>query len=197
MSQKWVQGKLFSVKKTCTKCGVEKPLDKFHFRCKRDNIRHAKCSDCVRESNRKWRSDNREKEVERHRKWRSENREKSRECHRKWYAANKEKSNALGAKYAAAKIHRTPKWLTKEHYKQMEDMYIKAHWLPEQTGVKYNVDHIIPLQGDNVSGLHVPWNLQVITAAENFSKGNKFDGMNIPCLGISIPINSKKVKVMQ
>ena len=197
MSQKWVQGKLFLVKKICTKCGVEKPLDKFYFRCKRGNARRSRCSDCMNAQDRKYHADNREKQLERYRKWRSENREKDRESTRKWGEANKDKRNAREAKRRAAKLQRTPKWLTKEHYKQMADMYTKAQWLTEQTGVKYNVDHIIPLQGDNVSGLHVPWNLQVITAAENFSKGSKFDGMNIPCLGISIPINSKKVKVMQ
>ena len=197
MSQKWVQGKLFPVKKICGKCGVEKPLDKFHFECKRNNTRRSRCSDCSNTQNRKWRSDNRENEIQRCRKYREDNREKDREYHRRWSAANRDKRNAIGAKYKAAKIHRTPKWLTKEQCKQMEDMYIKAHWLTKQTGVKYHVDHIIPLQGDNVSGLHVPWNLQVITAAENCGKGIKFDGMNIPCLGISIPINSKKVKVMQ
>ena len=191
MSQKWVQGELFPVKKICTKCGVEKPLDKFHFRRKRDNIRHKRCSDCANEHKRKYYADNREKDLERQRKYRVANREelrerqkkhdrkrdreKAREFNKKWYAANKDKRNALNAKRRAAKLQRTPEWLTKEHHKQMADMYTKAQRLPEQTGVKYQVDHIIPLQGDNVSGLHVPWNLQVITAEENLRKGNRYE----------------------
>lgn len=87
---------------------------------------------------------------------------------------NRDKRAAQQAKRKAAKIHRTPKWLTEEDYKLIETFYKQAQQLKEETGVEYHVDHIIPLHGENVSGLHVPGNLQVITAVENMEKNNRF-----------------------
>jgi hypothetical protein len=48
----------------------------------------------------------------------------------------------------------------------------------KMTGIEWHVDHIIPLQGKNVSGLHTPYNLQVIPASWNTAKGNKFEVSN-------------------
>jgi hypothetical protein len=65
----------------------------------------------------------------------------------------------------------TPQWVNKE---EIEEFYIKARILTKETGIKYEVDHIVPIQGKLVSGLHVPVNLQIITKFENISKNNKF-----------------------
>lgn len=59
---------------------------------------------------------------------------------------------------------------------EIQQIYKKCIEIQEVTGIKHNVDHIIPLINDNVCGLHVPWNLQILTSTENISKNNTFDG---------------------
>ena len=86
---------------------------------------------------------------------------------------NRDSCNYKCAKYNAIKTKAAPKWLTKEHFEQIKEFYKEAKRLEELDGVKRHVDHIIPLQGKTVSGLHVPWNLRVITAKENMNKSNK------------------------
>jgi 5-methylcytosine-specific restriction endonuclease McrA len=66
-----------------------------------------------------------------------------------------------------------PKWLTFEQRREIELIYEHARECEALTGDQYVVDHIVPLKGDNVCGLHVPWNLQVLPSDVNDSKGNK------------------------
>lgn len=95
----------------------------------------------------------------------------------KKYEVSRDKSKLRykAAVQRAALEHRTPLWLTTEQKLEIESIYYLAIRLEEETGIKHHVDHITPLKGKNISGLHVPWNLQVITAKKNLSKGNKFD----------------------
>lgn len=76
------------------------------------------------------------------------------------------------AKRHASKLQRTPDWLNSGHWLEIEGVYKYCSAL-RSIGLDYHVDHIVPMQGEIVSGLHAPWNLQVIPAHENLAKGNR------------------------
>jgi len=59
--------------------------------------------------------------------------------------------------------------------KAMLEIYQECRLLTRTTGIKHHVDHIVPLQGKLVSGLHNHWNLQILTEEENCRKSNKFE----------------------
>lgn len=101
------------------------------------------------------------------------NKDKRSAQQKQYHITNKDKHAAKNAKRRAKKIQATPNWLTKEHLEDIEELFLCARMFKLYTGQEYHVDHIVPLQGKNVCGLHVPWNLQVIPAKENLSKSNK------------------------
>lgn len=67
----------------------------------------------------------------------------------------------------------TPPWLTREQKAEIRSIYKIAITMTKLAKEQYVVDHIIPLRGDGVCGLHVPWNLRVILQTENLAKSNK------------------------
>jgi hypothetical protein len=111
--------------------------------------------------------------IERAAVWRKANPEKQKACVRKWKDANRGKVNAAWEKRRATKLQATPPWLTVFHFEAIEQFYVEAARLQAVDGIKRHVDHIYPLQGKTVCGLHVPWNLQILEATANLSKGNK------------------------
>ena len=72
----------------------------------------------------------------------------------------------------------TPKWLTAFDRKRIDIIYHVRDLLIERTGEIYHVDHIVPLRGKDVCGLHVPGNLRVIPKSENLRKYKKWDAEN-------------------
>jgi hypothetical protein len=70
---------------------------------------------------------------------------------------------------------RTPRWLTDIDHERIQNEYRLSAILKQLTGQEWHVDHVIPLVGKNVSGLHVPGNLQVMLGKDNLSKANRFE----------------------
>jgi hypothetical protein len=89
----------------------------------------------------------------------------------------KENNRAKENKRRAAIAQRTPSWATEIDLWIMDEIYQLSALRTQLTGVEWNVDHILPLQGKEISGLHIPSNLQVITAKEHRAKGLKWEGI--------------------
>jgi hypothetical protein len=89
--------------------------------------------------------------------------------------ANAGKLNSQEAKRRASKAQRTPVWLNEFDWLKIQCLYQLAAMYSKESGQPWHVDHIIPLQGNLASGLHVPSNLQVIPGSVNMSKRNKFE----------------------
>ena len=91
----------------------------------------------------------------------------------KYKEANPELYKALVSVRRRRHRKATPSWLSAEQKLAMRALYLQAQKLTSITGERYAVDHIVPLINDAVCGLHVPWNLRVITREENLAKSNK------------------------
>jgi len=96
-----------------------------------------------------------------------------REYRNAWKANNK--TQVLADNKVRRRKHReaTPPWLTRKQKSEIRQLYQIAITMTQTTGEQYVVDHIVPLRSHEVCGLHVPWNLRVITQEENLKKSNK------------------------
>ena len=143
------------VTNVCRICEADKPLDEYSIR--NDNGKYrTECKPCL---------------AKKTKLWYKENKERFKPINAKWAASNRDKKNASEAKRRAAKLQRTVAWGNKD---LIDDVYARAKRLTEATGIPMEVDHIYPLQGAMVSGLHVENNLQILPKAVNASKSNKF-----------------------
>jgi hypothetical protein len=197
--------------KKCCVCKTEKETTEFYKnKSQKDGFAHV-CKECDKASSLRWAKENREKINARNADWAKRNPEKAKARKKKWRLANLERARAADralrerniesckksmakwqaankhivvyhmSKRRAAKLNASPKWLSPSDLDAIKEFYKMAKIKTAETGIKHNVDHIVPLQGKTVSGLHVPWNLQVIPAKENFSKNNKLlEDFNAP-----------------
>jgi hypothetical protein len=133
------------------------------------------CCACANITANKTKAKDRKKYVLTSSAWARANSNRVAEYQRQQNAKNPARRNLWTANYRSAKDARQPRWLSLVHLLEMESIYTYCSAL-RNVGLDYHVDHIVPLRGKTVSGLHVPWNLQLLPGRENMSKGNSFRG---------------------
>jgi hypothetical protein len=180
--------------KICRQCLIEKADELFRLMKKaKYPYRLSKCSQCYYEDKKlaiQMGLKEKEHKVKSDKVYREKNRKEIQLTQAIWLENNKDKVaitskrtklknidniNAQTAKRRACKLQRIPSWATETDKWMIREIHALALLRTKLTGVKWHVDHIIPLQGELVSGLHTPFNMQVIPATENIIKGNKFE----------------------
>lgn len=106
----------------------------------------------------------------RSRRWYAAHREQAKAATSRWQRNHPELVASKGAAYRAAKLQQTPAWADSASI----EMVYRAAQVCRVSGFDVHVDHVIPLQGDNVAGFHVHTNLQLLVAAKNRAKANHF-----------------------
>jgi hypothetical protein len=134
------------------------------------------------EYSKKWRTENLEIALEKNRQYRADNADKisknrnsikNKRYMKKYSQKYSKTERGLGLRRAtvarrrARKLQATPTWSDKS----------KIYNIYKNTPKGFHVDHIVPLKGKNVCGLHVSWNLQYLTPAENRRKSNRFNNV--------------------
>ena len=160
--------------KKCNKCGVDKPLDQFNKSGNSNDGHRSECRQCQSEYNAKFRKTHYDCYIKPYQTaWVERNKDRRAAHCAKYQKTNKAVVNTNTARRRAARILRTPAWADQTAIKAYFDV---CSFFNEINGyVKYHVDHVIPLAGKKVCGLHVHQNLRVILASENYLKNNKFE----------------------
>jgi Fe-S cluster assembly scaffold protein SufB len=153
-------GKRYAADGKCVECGAI-----------RGALKWKNDPEYVRSTVKRWEANNPDKKGLLFSLWREKNADYDRKRCLAWQKSNKAKTVAGIAKRKAAKLKRTPAWADLE---AIGRVYLECESRKKDTSTPYVVDHIIPLQGKRVSGLHVAENLQIITELENRKKGNKW-----------------------
>ena len=156
--------------KICKKCNTGKSLADFH-RCSRNKSGvQSKCKNCASKLAKERYIENTEKVLLINARWRTNHRDRHRKAQKNWEQRNPLSKYFHTAVRRAKKKNATPAWADMDRIKYT---YAHCHWLNKTFGHNMHVDHIVPLNGKNVCGLHVHTNLQIIPAEENMKKSNR------------------------
>jgi 5-methylcytosine-specific restriction endonuclease McrA len=172
--------------KVCYKCGILKSIENF---CKKERGLGGKssyCLDCNSQIGIQYYKQNKKKINNKNRKNYEKNKDKYKITAKNWANKNKDRRNASSRKRSKLnRAYENERWSRRKarqkhakeifpsDYRAILSIYERAIELSKTTGIKHEVDHIIPLFNANVCGLHVSWNLQILTKSENSKKGNK------------------------
>ena len=164
--------------KHCPECNTDKPTEAFSQNASRYDGLQGQCKSC-RSSRRK--ADylkNKDRELSMAKVWSKENPDAVRAKAKRHRQSDHGHAyyNSRNAQRRATKRNATPAWLTKKQEGDIKAMYALAKKFEKLCNVEYHVDHIVPLAGKDICGLHVPWNLQLLPASINLAKGNRYNG---------------------
>ena len=174
--------------KICKLCEKELPVDFYYRHNGYKDGRVSKCRDCYNKhhsdirakASKEYYEKNKESlnkdRTDRSRRATEEVKKVKRAAEKAWRQRNKEKVYAYNAEVRAKKLQATPPWIDEEHKNRIASIYRAKLKINERTGKEHHVDHVVPLQGKNVCGLHVWWNLAIIPAKMNLEKNNSFEG---------------------
>ncbi len=163
-------------KKICKGCNLNLSFTQFNKHSTTKDGLRSKCINCRRIEHITYRQNNPEKmkDYDKRKLKRPISREKRRVRDRKYREKHREYLNSYFSMRRGMERQATPLWLNKEEILEISELFIICKMFKIYTGEEYHVDHIVPINNKKVCGLHVPWNLTVISEKENKSKSNKF-----------------------
>jgi hypothetical protein len=163
--------KLTIESKVCHDCLIEKDIKFFSKKAGAKDGYQPQCKECVSKYKKGYYVENCDYIKEKQRSKESDP-EKDRAYGKKYRQNNAGTVNAKTARRRSLKRNATPPWLDNISKAQIKWYYDAAAMMEKTSGIKQNVDHIHPINGENFTGLHVPWNLRVISSDENVLKSN-------------------------
>jgi hypothetical protein len=158
--------------KFCSNCKESKSLDLFGKDKYSKDGKLARCKACKKLGNKRYYNDcNKIERAKMNSDIYSNNKEEILERNKKWKLKNKDKTREYSAQRRTILEQAVVSWRNQD---KINNIYKQAKELEDRDGIKRHVDHIVPLNGKEVSGLHVENNLQILTAEENLKKSNSF-----------------------